>query len=84
VIDQSLDIRVDHDPIELRMMEVFHQIDSRSFSSHAFMLITIERPRSKSQPIVFSQSIAFNYAFTTKYIKLCLLVGGAPGLACQF
>jgi hypothetical protein len=49
-IDQSLDIKVHHDPIELRMMEVFHQVDAKSFGSHAFMLITVEVPCSKSQP----------------------------------
>jgi hypothetical protein len=29
--DQCLDIRVHHDPVELRMMEVFQQVDSKSF-----------------------------------------------------
>jgi hypothetical protein len=35
-IDECLDIRVHHDPVELRMMEVFLQEDSKSFSSCAF------------------------------------------------
>jgi hypothetical protein len=47
-IDQSLDIRVHHDPVEIRMMEVFQQVDSKSFISHAFVLITVEIPWSKS------------------------------------
>jgi hypothetical protein len=36
-IDQRLDIKVHHDPIELRMMEVFQYIDSKSFGSQAFI-----------------------------------------------
>jgi hypothetical protein len=63
LIDQCLDIRVHHDPVELRMMEVFQQVDSKSFISHAFMLIIVEVPCSKFQPI------AFNYSFSSKYIK---------------
>jgi hypothetical protein len=66
VTDQCLDIRVHHDPVELRMMEVFQQVDSKSFGSHAFMLITVEVPCSKFQPTPFS------YAFTSKYIKASL------------
>jgi hypothetical protein len=61
--DQCLDIRVHHDPVELRMMEVFQQVDSKSFGSHAFMLIIVEVPCSKFQPI------AFSYSFSSKYIK---------------
>jgi hypothetical protein len=64
-----LDIRVHHDPVELRMMEVFQQVDSKSFDSHAFMLITVEIPCSKSQ--IF-QPTPFSYAFISKYIKASL------------
>jgi hypothetical protein len=71
-IDQSLDIRVHHDPVELRMMEVFQQVDSKSFGSHAFMLVTVEIPCSKSQPTTFNQPTPFSYAFTSKYIKATL------------
>jgi hypothetical protein len=67
-IDQSLDIRVHHDPVELRMMEVFQQVDAKSFDSHAFMLVTVEIPCFKSRP-TFSQLAPFNYAFNDKYIK---------------
>ena len=74
-IDQSLDIRVHHDPVELRMMEVFQQVDAKSFISHAFMFITVEIPCSKSQP-------TFSYGFTNKYIKAVLghmrFHGGSP------
>jgi hypothetical protein len=62
MIDQCFDIRVHHDPVEIRM-ELFQQVDSKSFGAHAFMLITIEIPCSKSQPA------AFSYVFTRKYIK---------------
>jgi hypothetical protein len=65
-IDQCLDIRIHHDPVELRMMEAFQQVDSKSFSAHAFTLVTIEIPCSKPQPTTF------NYAFTRKYIKATL------------
>ena len=41
-IDQCLDIKVHHDPVELNMMEVFEQEYYKSFVSHAFMLVTIE------------------------------------------
>jgi hypothetical protein len=41
-IDQCLDIKVHHDPVELNMMEVFQQEYYKSFVSHAFMLVTIE------------------------------------------
>jgi hypothetical protein len=58
-----LDIRVHHDPIELNMMEVFQQVDYKSFGSLAFTLITVEIPCSKSQPT------SFNDVFTGKYIK---------------
>jgi hypothetical protein len=70
-IDQSLDIRVHHDPVELRMMEVFQQVDAKSFGSHAFMLVTVEIPCSKSQP-AFSQLAPFSYGFTNKYFKATL------------
>jgi hypothetical protein len=60
--DQCVDIKVYRDPIELRM-EVFQQVDSKSFGSHAFMLIIVEIPCSKFQPT------AFRYSFTSKYIK---------------
>jgi hypothetical protein len=63
LIDQCLDIRVYHDPVERRMMEVFQQVDSKSFGSHAFTLITVEVPCSKFQ------LTPFNYAFTSEYIK---------------
>jgi hypothetical protein len=64
--NQRLDIKVHHDPIELRMMEVFQQVDSKSFRCEAFMLITVEIPCSRSQ------STSFHYAFTSKYIKASL------------
>jgi len=48
------------------MMEVFQQVNSKSFGSHSFMLITVEIPWSKSQPI------AFSYVFTGKCIKAAL------------
>jgi hypothetical protein len=51
------------------MMEVFQQVDSKSFGSHAFTLVTVEIPCSKSQPVAFNQPTPFNYAFTSKYIK---------------
>jgi hypothetical protein len=38
----------------------------KSFESHAFMLIIIEVSCSKFQPI------AFNYSFSSKYIKTSL------------
>jgi hypothetical protein len=80
-IDQSLDIRVHHDPVELKMMEVFQQVDAKSFSSHAFALITSEIPCSKSQPS-FSQLAPSSYGFTSKYIKAVLghmrFHGGSP------
>jgi hypothetical protein len=61
--DHCLDIRVNHDPVELRMMEVFQQVDSKSFGSHTFMFIIVEVPCSKFQ------SIAFINFFSDKYIK---------------
>jgi hypothetical protein len=80
-LDQSLDIRVHHDPVELRMMEVFQQVDAKSFNSHAFVLIAIEIPCSKSQP-TFSRLTPFSYGFTNKYIKAVLghmrFHGGSP------
>jgi hypothetical protein len=48
------------------MMEVFQQVDAMSFGSHAFMLVTVEIPCSRSQPTTF------NYAFTSRYIKAAL------------
>jgi hypothetical protein len=71
-IDQRLDIEVHHDPIELKKMEVFQQVDSKSFSSHAFMLVTVEIPCSKSQPTTFSQPMPCSYAFNDKCIKAVL------------
>jgi hypothetical protein len=80
-IDQSLDIRVHHDPFELRMMEVFQQVDAKIFISHAFTFITVEIPCSKSQPAL-SQLAPFIYGFTNKYIKVVLghmrFHGGSP------
>jgi hypothetical protein len=70
-IDQSLDIRVLHDLVELRMMEVFQQVDAKSFGSHALMLVTVEIPCCKSQ-LAFSQLAPFSYGFTNKYFKLTL------------
>jgi hypothetical protein len=40
-IHQSLDIRVHHDPIEVSMMEVFQQVDSKIFGSHASTLLIV-------------------------------------------
>jgi hypothetical protein len=71
-IDQCLDIKVHHDPVGLRMMEVFERVDSKSFGSHAFMLVTIEIPYPKSQPTSFSPPTPFSYAFSGKYIKVVL------------
>jgi hypothetical protein len=71
-IDQSLDIKFHHDPVELRMMEMFQQEDSKSFGSCAFTLITVEIPCSKSQLAAFNHPIAFSYTFTSKYIKAAL------------
>jgi hypothetical protein len=70
-MDQSLDIRVHHDLVELRMMEVFQQVDAKSFNSHAFTLITVEIPCSKSQP-TFSELAPFSYSLTNKYINTVL------------
>ena len=53
-IDQCLDIRVHQDPVELRMMEVFQQEDSKSFDSHAFTLIIVEIPCYKPQLAAFN------------------------------
>jgi hypothetical protein len=53
-------------------MEVFQQVDFKNFGSCAFTLITVEIPCSKSQPTTFNQPKAFNYAFTSKYIKATL------------
>jgi hypothetical protein len=71
-MDQCLDIKVHHDLVELRMMEVFQQVDSKSFTSHAFTLVTVEIPCSKSHPTTFSQPIPCSYAFSGKYIKASL------------
>jgi len=70
-IDQRVDIKVHHDPVELKMMEVFQQIDAKSSSYHAFMLVTVEIPCYKSQP-AFSQRAPFTYGFTNKYFKATL------------
>jgi hypothetical protein len=45
--DHCLDVRVDHDPVELRMMEVFQRSDSKSLGSHTFMFIIVDVPCSK-------------------------------------
>jgi len=50
------------------MMEVFQQVNAKSLSSHAFMLVTIEIPCPKSQP-TFSHLAPFSYGFTNKYFK---------------
>jgi hypothetical protein len=80
-IDQSLAIRFHHDLVELKMMEVFQQLDVKSFNSRAFVLITIDIPCSKSQP-TFSLLAPFIYGFTNKYIKVVLghmrFHGGSP------
>jgi hypothetical protein len=57
--------------VELRMMEAFQQVHAKSFSSHAFMLVTIEMPCSKSQ-LAFNRLAPFSYGFTSKYIKAAL------------
>jgi hypothetical protein len=67
-VDHCLDIRVQHDLVELRMMEVFPQVHSNSFGSHAFTLVTVEIPFYKPKPTTFSQTTPFNYAFNVKYI----------------
>jgi hypothetical protein len=54
------------------MMEVFQRVDSKSFGSCALTLLTVEIPCSKSQPAAFNQLVAFNYAFTRKYIQAYL------------
>jgi hypothetical protein len=71
-IDNCLDVRVHHDSVELRMMEAFQQVDSKSFGTHAFPLVTVEIQCSKSQSAAFSQPTPFNYAFNEKYIKTAL------------
>jgi len=70
-IDQSLDIRVQHDPVELKMREVLQQVVAKSSGSHAFMLVTVEIPCYKSQQS-FSQLAPFSYGFTNKYFKATL------------
>jgi len=69
MIDQCLDVKVHHDLVEIKMMEVFHEVDSKSFGSCAFTLIIIEVPGSKFQPTPFS------YAFPNKYIKAYFIIG---------
>jgi hypothetical protein len=54
------------------MMEVFQQVDAKSFGYHVFMLITIEIPCSKSQR-TFIQLVSFSYVFTNRYIKASLV-----------
>jgi hypothetical protein len=61
--DHYLDIKVNHDPIVLKVMEVFQQANSKSFGSHTFRFITTGVPCSKFQ------SIAFIKNFNSKYIK---------------
>jgi hypothetical protein len=68
-IDQCFDIKVHDDPVELRMMEVFQQIDSKSSGSHAFTPVIVEMLCSKSQPMTFNQLAAFSYALIGKYIR---------------
>jgi hypothetical protein len=63
MIDQCLGVRVHHDLVELRMMEVFQHVDSNNYVSCAFTLIIVEVLGSEFQPT------PFNYAFTSKYIK---------------
>ena len=65
--DQNLNIKVHHDPIELRMMEAFQKIDSKTFGSHAFMIIIVEIPCSKSQLAAFSQPIPYSNAFSVDF-----------------
>jgi hypothetical protein len=50
--NQCLDIRVHHDLVEMRMMEVFQQVDSKSFGSHALcsLLLKYHVPNSNQQP----------------------------------
>jgi hypothetical protein len=71
-IDQCLDMKVHHDPVELKMMGVFQQEDSKSFVFHASMLITVELPFSKPQPTTFNQPTTLSYSFSRKYIKATL------------
>jgi len=63
------------------MVEVFQQVDGKSFVSHASVLITIEIPCSMSQP-TFILLAPFSYDFTNKYIKAFLghiiFHGGPP------
>jgi hypothetical protein len=56
--NHGLDIRVTHDPIELRMIEVFRNVDLKSFGSSIFLLITGELPHSKFQPIIFNDFLS--------------------------
>ena len=51
-IDEDLYIRVHHDLVELSMMAEFQQVDSKSFVSHAFMLIIVEIPFPNPNPNV--------------------------------
>jgi hypothetical protein len=53
------------------MMEVFQGVDAKSFGSHAFILVIVGIPCSKSQP-AFSQLTHFSYGFTNKYFKVTL------------
>jgi hypothetical protein len=52
-------------------MEIFQQVDSESFGSHAFMFINDEVPCSINDEVPCSkfQSIVFINFFTNKYIK---------------
>lgn len=52
-----------HDPVELRMTEVFKQADSKSFGSYHFMINTTEVPCPETQSTIF-----INF-FSKKYIK---------------
>ena len=53
-----LDIRVNHDPVELRMMEVFQHSYSKSLGSHTFMFIIVDVPCSKFKSIDFIDFIS--------------------------
>jgi len=56
--DHCLDIRITHDSVELRMMEVFQEVDSKNFDSSIFLLITGEVSCSKFQPTVLTDFLS--------------------------
>lgn len=58
ITDHCLDIRITHDSVELRMMELFQEVDSKNFDSSIFLLITGEVSCSKFQPTVLTDFLS--------------------------